>query len=213
MIGRSFGAPRNPRCQGLVERLNFTMKSGTMKRMLAAGYTATDLTFEWHRMLLQQVAMENRESIKTYGAVTPFLLLRGRPAEFPTAVYLDGATHDELRAKCAALQKEKAEKKSFALPIGENDVPDVLTPSFCAGEFVRVRAGGTVRHKDPNTVAAWSARAIVVSMSKTDMFYKLQWLTGGLSGERPGSMSRRWYYHSRLRIDGRQEDCKKELQR
>jgi len=54
-MGRSHGAPRNPRCQGLVERFNSTFKTGTLKRMLSAGYNASLKTFDWYGMLHDQV--------------------------------------------------------------------------------------------------------------------------------------------------------------
>ena len=56
-MGRSHGAPRNPRCQGLVERFNSTFKTGILKRMLSAGYNVSLKTFDWYGMLHDQVQL------------------------------------------------------------------------------------------------------------------------------------------------------------
>ena len=100
--------------------------------------------------MVPSIAQENRESIKTYGAVTPFLLLRGKPADFPAAMPLDPATMVKLNADCARKQVEIAKKRnSYAEYIGDNDDCNAEKHAYNVNDVVRAKRGGTVRHKDP----------------------------------------------------------------
>jgi hypothetical protein len=201
-MARSHGAPRNPRCQGLVERYNFTLKRALMKRMMEAGYHIGLGTFEWYKHFLLTVRAENRNHIKLYGAVTPFLLLRGMPPDFPSAVAMEPAAVSNLHSYCAQRQVAVAYKnKGFVLPFPATDSYDIASGKFGIGDVVRVKWGGTAKHKDPNAIAMWSARGVVIKIHSKDRYCRVRWISRGLSAERPGSVSRRWYHETRLALD------------
>ena len=67
LLPYSHSMPRNPQCQGLVERGNRTLKSGMARMTAAAGYDSTlHDTWEWRPVLANQVRELNRKIISMY---------------------------------------------------------------------------------------------------------------------------------------------------
>ena len=71
MINRlpySHGLPYNPRCQGLVEWMNQTLKKKIGKKMRQAGFQAgEDVDWDWEDLMKEAVLDINRSEIPLYG--------------------------------------------------------------------------------------------------------------------------------------------------
>jgi len=120
----------------------------------------------------------------------------------------------KLNADCARKQVEIAKKRnSYAEYIGDNDDCNAEKHAYNVGDVVRAKRGGTVRHKDPYAEGVWTARGVVVSIASVARFVRLRWITMGLSGERPGSLSRRWFYEARLLMDPNRKEGHATLKR
>lgn len=120
----------------------------------------------------------------------------------------------DLNEACARKQVEIAKKSnSFADIIGVDDDTVAVTHSFKVNDVVRAKRGGTARHKDPYAEGVWTSRAVVVALATEACYVRLRWITMGLSGERPGSLSRRWFYEARLREDPNRKEGHTALKR
>ena len=66
----SHGLPRNPSCQGLVERANRSLKEGMHKRMMSDGYKpGEDLVYDWVPYMENAIHLHNRKNVQMYGMV------------------------------------------------------------------------------------------------------------------------------------------------
>ena len=119
-----------------------------------------------------------------------------------------------MNADCARKQVEIAKKRnSYAEYIRDNDDCNAEKHAYNVGDVVRAKRGGTVRHKDPYVEGMWTARGAVVSIASVAQFVRLRWITMGLSGERPGSLSRRWFYEAHLLMDPNRKEGHTTLKR
>ena len=74
----SHGLPRNPQCQGLVERMNRTLKNKIAKLLDEAGYDRDNhSTWAWGNLLLQAVMQVNSGPIALYGNISPYTMMFG----------------------------------------------------------------------------------------------------------------------------------------
>jgi hypothetical protein len=183
----SYGLPRNPRCQGLVERCNRTVKRSLIKKCQDNGYTQAGEDFKWHKYLDEVTAHENSNITRLYG-IAPFVCLRHRPfSSSGITRELTPLDVSIMYAKMAALQRCSRDKIAHR---GHQD--------YHIGERVRVKAGQSL--KRAHAIALYSATGVVDSYSPSGTsFVRLRWETAGLSGERPGELSKRMYFIGRLR--------------
>ena len=97
MINRlpySHGLPYNPRCQGLVERMNQTLKKKIGKKMRQAGFQAgEDVDWDWEDLMKEAVHDINRSEIPLYGT-SPYVMRFGRA---PEAVDHEGLSAPALK--------------------------------------------------------------------------------------------------------------------
>jgi transposase InsO family protein len=67
LLPYSHSMPRNPQCQGLVERCNRTLKTSMVKQMSSNGYVAgTHEAWQWRPYLKRQVQNLNRTVVPMY---------------------------------------------------------------------------------------------------------------------------------------------------
>jgi len=67
LLPYSHSMPRNPQCQGLVERGNCTLKTSVVKQMAAHGYKVGEhTTWDWRPYMKRQVQHLNRKSVPMY---------------------------------------------------------------------------------------------------------------------------------------------------
>ena len=183
----SFGLPRNPRCQGLVERCNATVKRSLIKKCQDNGYTQAGENFKWHRYLDEVTAHENSNVTRLYG-IAPFVCLRKRPfSSSGVTRELTPLDVSIMYTKMASLQRASRDRIAHR---GHKE--------YVIGERVRVKAGQSL--KRANAIALYSATGVVHSYSPSGTsFVRLLWETPGLSGESPGELSKRMYFIGRLR--------------
>jgi hypothetical protein len=183
----SFGLARNPRCQGLVERCNATIKRSLMKKCQDNGYNRAGEDFPWHKFLEEAVCHENNCITDLYG-ISPFVCHRLRP------FHPDGATRSLGPEDITGMYKTMALRQRQS----RDKIAQRGHTLFKVGDIVRVRAGTAL--KRAHAIALYSATGEVEAFSPSGMaFVRLRWITRGLSGERPGDISKRMYFIGRLR--------------
>ena len=193
IVGFSHGAPYNPRCQGLVERGNGTVKAKIMKVCLAEGMTHRDTTWPWVDKLARAMKSENDAVCKTYNnAFCPFVMLRKRPS------HQDGYTIKEMDPDAVQWMYDQMITCQHKAMDKANKLAHM--PLFHVGDTVRVRAK-QAGMKKRNCVAVYSAMATVHGFGNHgDAFVRLKWITAGLSNEDPGCISSRMYFAGNLKL-------------
>lgn len=189
LLPLSHGLPRNPRCQGLIERKNGTLKQSMLKDAAEQGYEDGD-TVDVAKLLDGAVIRVNRQIYKPYG-VSAYVMQFGCAPEAPDHERLTPADHERLYRWAAKQQENRAAKVSVQ-PIREFDL----------GDEVLVRILGTRKYGKRHglsALAGFCARATIEKKSDSAGWYKLRWITKGLSGEASGKVSTRLYHFSRLR--------------
>jgi hypothetical protein len=193
LLPYSHSMPRNPQCQGLVERGNRTIKQKLLKKMTADGYDiANDTVYEWIPYLERQVRALNRKDIKLYG-VCPIILVTGQPPEAPDHVSLSPEELGRLHQHCAqALVRQAQGMESVA-----------CHEHFDRGDVVLVHQLAKRSHKDARGHGnkSYPARAVVVGQStKNEHHYELMWTTYGLHAiEDVGDISKKMWPAWRLK--------------
>ena len=188
-IPHSKGMPRNPRCQGLIERANATCKRKIIQKCIQHGYAKRGEDFPWTQYLDGVIDGENGTVTKLYG-LTPFFCLRWKPHNTPHCVQLDPEEIKELHRFMTMRQLKQADTYDKALRVHYN-----------VGDEVNVRANHNSIGKKHNAIGPWTARAFIhedLSTTRRD-YYFLRWITQGLANEAPGSISKRAYHCSRLK--------------
>jgi transposase InsO family protein len=185
----SHGMPRNPRCQGLVERLNQTLKTRIHKQLMEKGYQyKKDAVWDWRPTLKKVVFELNRTHVKLYG-VSPHILLYGFAAEAPDHRPLRPEQHARLHLHCANQQRKAASKK------GALDTPTY----FDSGDAVMVHALKERRsHHDlvGKNAVPWPATATIVCESSTNRnYYKIKWTSRGIDGKKKGEVAHQLWPH------------------
>jgi hypothetical protein len=195
LLEYSHSMPRNPRCQGLVERANKTVKHGIHKQMVRDGYVdGEDETFEFRPYLKVFLFSMNRKVVSLYG-FCPCVLMTGIPPEAPDHDHLSPAELRELHEKCAESQKNQA----------KNMTKKALVDTFKKGDVVYISKQGVKSHKDLKGKGghAFTGRAVVCRPSRTtENQYKIRWLSlEGLVGtEKYGDISARLFGAWRMKI-------------
>jgi hypothetical protein len=60
----------------------------------------------------------------------------------------------------------------------------------------------TVTRKKKFAVGPWSQGGVIATLSsKSKHYYQIKWTTEGLNGEKCGTLSKRWYSYSQLKLD------------
>lgn len=186
--------PRNPQCQGLVERGNRTIKQKLLKKMEDDGYDPKkNTTYDWIPYLERQVRSLNRKNIKIYG-VCPIVLVTGQPPEAPDHVSLAPEELGRLHLRCAeALVQQAQGMESKA-----------CHETFERCDVVLVHQVSKRSHKDARGHGnkSYPARAVVVGQStKNEHNYQIMWTTYGLhQTEGVGDMSTKMWPAWRLKI-------------
>ena len=185
----SHGMPRNPRCQGLVERLNQTLKTRIHKQLMDQGYEyKKNAIWKWRPTLKKVVFELNRTHVKLYG-VSPHILLYGFAAEVPDHRPLRPEQHARLHLHCANMQRKAASKK------GALDTPTY----FQSGDAVMVHALKERRsHHDlvGKNAVPWPATATIVNESSTNRnYYKIKWTSRGIDGKEKGQVAHQLWPH------------------
>ena len=185
----SHGLPYNPQCQGLVERMNRTLKTKVEKLLQQAKVASHSHDFSLPEYLSRAVTQSNRSFIKTYGkGITPYLLMHGMAPAAPDHRQISPGALANLHVHCAEAQVRKA-----------GGMKPKELPFYLPGQVVRVRQ----ETRNIKTAAMGSRSfpfmAVVLRPSATnENFYKLRWITEGLQGQEPGEIATRLYPASRL---------------
>ena len=197
ILSYSHSLPRNPQCNGMVERRNRTVKVTSLKCMAEAGYIKDkDTTWDWFPVVLRIIRKANRAPVKMYGSSSsPYMLLHGRKPEAPDHAALEP---DELRnLRNEAAQKQLKAAKGAALKADE------WLFVFSVGDAVRVSAPNDKRKytdKSGSGRAGWPAAGVIDRITSQG-YYKILWTEGALNGDTEGTVSRRAYAGSRLKPD------------
>jgi hypothetical protein len=194
LLPYSHSMPRNPQCQGLVERGNRTVKSTMYKQMESDGFVMNDYpSWEWVPYLIRVTRMLNRRQVKLYG-FSPIILMTGQPPEAPDHQSLTPGEVTRLHEHCAAAMARQGAKMEAK----------VAYAVFKKGDVVLVHQISKRSHKDLRGKGSrtYTARAVVVRPSPTNpSHYKLRWITDGLSDkEKPGDFSKRMWFAWRLKL-------------
>ena len=183
LLPYTHGLPRNPECQGIVERANRTLKTWMHKRIEEDG--GLEETCEWVPYLHAAVRHHNRTPVKMYGRVCPSELMNGCPPEAPDHQNLTPAELMQLHAFCARKMEAHANKRLQAQA--------QELPGFQPNDIVHVLQMKKKSHSDKAFKGSkqWTGRAIVVSRSATsEHHYQIQWISEGLiAREKAGSVS------------------------
>jgi hypothetical protein len=193
MLEYSHSMPRNPRCQGLVERGNCTIKHSLHKLLTRDGFVdGEDETWEFRPYLKKLLFDLNRKVVSLYG-FSPIVIMTGSPAEAPDH---DRLNPEELRAMhdtCAENQKRQAQGLAAKSHVN----------TFEKGDVVLVAKVGKKSHRDLKGRGGMTfpGRAVVVRPSRTtENQYKICWLSVGLVGsETYGTISGRVFGAWRLK--------------
>jgi hypothetical protein len=185
--------PRNPQCQGLVERMNRTLKGGIQKLMEEKGFTSDMETFEWRPLMKLKVWNLNRADIKLYG-FSPFLMVNGFPPEAPDHKPLDAETLRQLHLDCAEKMRGQALGMATKIPVRVFKRGDVV--------MVHQRKRRSQTNKSNIGQRQWVARAVIVNVSPTNgSYYQLRWITDGLiAKEKPGTVCTRLWDSYNLKL-------------
>jgi hypothetical protein len=133
------------------------------------------------------VCHENNCITDLYG-ISPFVCHRLRP------FHPDGATRSLGPEDITGMYKTMALRQRQS----RDKIAQRGHTLFKVGDIVRVRAGTAL--KRAHAIALYSATGEVEAFSPSGMaFVRLRWITRGLSGERPGDISKRMYFIGRLR--------------
>jgi hypothetical protein len=177
------GRPRNPQCQGLVERTNATFKHKILKMAQADGLVNGDDVWEWREYLNKVIAAENVAPLKVYGGLTPFFILRNRHPDMNECAPLRPEEVSELHEAIRKYQERQGQKMRDVGPITR----------FKVGEEVRVRAG----HRETKlriVMGPWSTCAVVHEVHPTsENYYKVRWTTRGAGKAAIGTVSKRYF--------------------
>ena len=179
----SHSMPRNPQCQGLVERGNRTIKNKIPKMMTQNGYVqGVDMVFEWRPYLDQLVQKLNRTVVKLY-RFSPCVMMTGQPPEAPDHISLSPEDLRRLHEYCALAMRRQAAGMTN----------EAFCESFKCGDIVMVHKVKKRSHLDHRAHGAKSypARAVVVKQSTSnENHYQIRWTTDGLHGkEKAGDVS------------------------
>lgn len=202
LLPYTHGMPRNPQCQGLVERANRTLKSRMHKNMEKNGYDAkADEHFNWVPYLHAAVRAHNRDPVKLYGKVCPSELMTGMPPEAPDHQNLTPAELNRLHEFCALKQHQAA--------LGRDIRAASELPEFQPDDIVHVLQLDKKSHADKKFKGSkrWTGRAIVVSRSETSCHrYQIQWISDGLiEREKAGTISSTLWLSWRLKPASRED--------
>jgi hypothetical protein len=194
LLPYSHSMPRNPQCQGLVERGNRTVKTTILKHMERDGFDIKeDLTWEWVPYMKNFNRQLNRKVVKMYG-FNPCIMMTGQPPEAPDHISLAPDEARRLHIFCADQMKRQGDKMA----------DEVFCGTFNKGDVVLVHQIAKRSHKDLRGKGgkSYTARAVVVKRSKTnDTHYKLRWITDGLANnDKAGDESSRMWPAWRLKL-------------
>lgn len=190
-VRNSHGRPRNPRCQGLIERANRSVKKKVLQKCMNDGHEDNAVPFPWTRPKYFNLALqeENTAMKKPYN-LDPFFCLRLRPFCSPgSTVALDPAQIVELREDMAAAQRRQALKYDIAPVVQYN-----------LGDVVNIKANYKEK-KHKRSVATWSAKGTIAGdVTDTTRYYRVRYITKGLRNEKPGELAKNMLHCSLLRL-------------
>ena len=199
--------PRNPQCQGLVERGNYTVKTRFDKLYLdyKEKHGEDNITQAVLEQLLQEVLGGlNDDEVKLYKA-SPKLLLRGRPGRMSNGPMLDPTELAKLHASCHLAQKRQA----YGPEPGLHD-RDVLR-EYKVGTVVRLACTTQqMQKKEAPMSQRWPWLAKIARKSKSaDLVYYLKWLEQGpVTKNKPGTVSSRAFHVVQLKEGTNDEQTK-----
>ena len=187
-VPQSTSMPRNPQCQGLVEKFNDTLKIKLAKVCTDAGWDHTMKEFDWNKFLPEIMYGENTTMVFP-SRTMPFIAMNLRPPAAPDAMALEPEDVQELYDHMADLQHNTNKMHTAR--------------EFNIGDVVNVRANKTMIAKR-RAISAWSGKAVIQEVREPEQqghgeYYMMTWITRGQMGERPGDNSKRWYHWARLR--------------
>ena len=187
LLRYSHGMPRNPRCQGLVERGNRTIKECVLKQMEEDGYDrAKHTTWEWVEMVRRKLKALNQSLIKPYG-VSPWIMMHGSAPSAPDHCQLSAADQTRLHTHAYRAQCRMAKTGETTCTL----------QTYEPGTHVLIYALKDRRsHNDLSGRGSmsWPSSALVVAESRTTKnWYEIQWTSKGIGGENAGTVASRQY--------------------
>jgi hypothetical protein len=194
LLEYSHSMPRNPQCQGLVERGNRTLKGKLLKQLAADGYVAEEhTTWDFRPYLQREIRRLNRKIIKLYG-VSACVMMTGQPPEAPDHISLLPLELAQLHLHCADAMVRQARS------IEQKPLYHVFHP----GDVVLVHQISRRSHKDLRGIGnkSYPARAVIISRSTSnETHYKIVWTTDGLHAkEKANNISQKMWPAWRLKL-------------
>ena len=176
LLPYTHGMPRNPRCQGLVERFNRTIKQRMLKQMEAEGYERArpdgtgDVDWDWVPIMERCNIELNRIEVKLYG-FSPHVILFGSCPEAPDHVPLLPEWLARMHQHCHTKQIAQARARGTYDELGLEPIPIGTHVMVCQLSDRR-------SHNDPagNGNVPWRSEAVVVDTSNTNRnWYVIRW--------------------------------------
>ena len=198
LLPYSHSLPRNPQCQGLVERANRTVKSKLVKSYhdWKKAHPGVPVTLEVMEELYQGVLdEENITEIKLYQC-TPHLLQRGKPPLTSSAHTFCPILLNNLFERCAQAQVKRAFKNKADYV--DRDIFEAYKP----GRVVRVASTSQMLNKKEAPFGMrWPWLATIERRTKhTDHCYHLKWIhPGPTTYDKPGNIAKRAFHATQLK--------------
>ena len=191
--------PRNPQCQGLVERRNSTLKTKIYK--IAGerdGWVQGDDVLEWRGILGEIIDNENNQKTRMYG-LTPYFCYHGRHRDAGDHLPVHEASRAEVQEYMHAQQIKVAEKR-----LQEVDWDDAVE-KYGLGDEVHVYSNRKLK-KNKGAMPNWALNGRVVNISEVDPHYVLlRYATKGIQGEAAGTLAKRYVFAGQLKMKKKSE--------
>lgn len=192
--------PRNPQCQGLVERGNRTVKVRLGKKYseFVDQHPGAETTLQVLTDLTTEVIDGvNTGPVKLYGNITPHLLQRGRPHLMSQFSHLPATMLERLYQECAEAQVKRASQGTEEMRTRSD-----IFRTYALGSVVMVACKTqSLKKKEAPLGQRWPWLATIARRCEgADDCYKLRWVSQGpTTYDKPGVVGRRYFHVVQLK--------------